>query len=368
MMASGSSINVWMSFESPGAVRRKRRYIMATDPTKTRGAGQVQVFDAELEPAAEQERLNRELTPKVPDSVVAQRVAHILDDVIFVDPFLEQGHKILLDHGLPVSSAKPVQPPVRRRVPTRGPLSAAQQLLWGEVLVPEEVVEGACAGILAGATYVELCKWMLKFMKFWRPEGKDRERLKILTKLVLDKLEQKGLDADEEETIKKGAVKELLASGLPADQAVAASKDILKLLRTRIAEKEQVGSQEAIAKIQHLAHSVQGWNVTDKDYGCSVELEPRVYVVCHQDRQGKQLLELISICGRADKANFEKLLRGSDKLHVGAITLRSVEDRDYLVLRHVISLDQATLPSLQRLVAALAENAGHMRQELAMKE
>jgi hypothetical protein len=140
------------------------------------------------------------------------------------------------------------------------------------------------------------------------------------------------------------------------------------LLRTRIAEKEQLGSQEAIAKIQHMARSVQGWNVTDKKYGCSVELQPRVYLSCRQDQKGKQLLELISICGRADKPNFEKLLRTNDKLHVGAVTLRSVEDRDYFVLRHIVSLDQATLPELQRLVAALAANAGQLRQELGITE
>ena len=133
-------------------------------------------------------------------------------------------------------------------------------------------------------------------------------------------------------------------------------------MRTRIADKEQVGSQEAIAKIRHLARSVQGWNVTEKEYGCSIELQPRVDLICRQGRKGQHLLVLISICGRADKANFEKLLRGSDKLEVGAIALRSVEDRDYFVLRHVISLDQATLPELQRLVAALAENARHMRK------
>jgi hypothetical protein len=342
---------------------------MATDPTNTRGAGQVQVFDAELEPAAEQERLNRELTPKVPDYVAAQRVAHIMDDLIFLDPFLEQGHKLLHDHGLPASSAKPVKAPRRRRVPTRGRgmASAAQKLVLGEELVTDELAEAVFDVLLGGLTW-ELFKGMFNLMLFWKRDGKDRERLKILSKLVLDKLEQKGFDPAEEEAIKKGAVEELLAYGLPAELATQASEGILKLLRSRIAEKEQLGSQEAIAKIQHLARSVKGWNVTDKEYGCRVELQPKVYLVCRQDCKGKHLLELISICGRAHKANFDKLLRGSDDLEVGAVTLRSVEDRDYFVLRHVISLDQAKLPELQRLVAALAENAEHMRQELAMTE
>ena len=109
---------------------------MGTDPIKTWGVGQAQVFDAEFEPAAEQERLNRVLTPKVPDSLTAQRIAHVLDDLIFLDSFLEQGHKLLLEHGLPANPAKPEQAPRRKRVPTRGRVGEAQRPVLGEARGP----------------------------------------------------------------------------------------------------------------------------------------------------------------------------------------------------------------------------------------
>ena len=69
-----------------------------------------------------------------------------------------------------------------------------------------------------------LGKLVMKIIRFWRPEGNERQRLKILTKLVVDKLEQKRLHAAEEEDIKAGAVEELLTYGLAPDQADQATR------------------------------------------------------------------------------------------------------------------------------------------------
>jgi len=187
---------------------------MGTDPLRTRGAGAAQVFDAQLEPAAEQERLNRVFKPKVPDSLSARRATGVLGEPLFLAAFFEHGDRLLEALGIPKNVP----------VPTR------------DVVVADDVFQPMMELTRTAKPFVGFCLWLVQVLVKQRWE-EVRKRREFLSALLAGISVERGLADAEKKAIKHTAFLELRSIGLSDDQAQIGSQRILELLLATIPQR-----------------------------------------------------------------------------------------------------------------------------------